>query len=91
MASPDSFGNFRGRIDLATGQVTELYPVPGQAHTWYGWKRYKETKLLQDLRALDRARDITSDLEWLPGKKPLFEDDWYGILPPRVPPNPLQF
>lgn len=65
--------------NLETGEV--LY--------WPHWEMTKINTLLARHREMvEDLRDPTSDLQNLPGTKPWFVDDWYGVVAEQIPPNP---
>lgn len=69
-------------FNAATGAVTYL----GETYTIAEWRNFYQTDIISRLKEKTDARDITSDITNLPGEKPFFYDDWYGVIPPRIRP-----
>ena len=65
-------------------EITEVHPngTTGRTFSTINKARsYYESDQKTKLNDLKASRDITSDLENLPGTKPLYEDDWLPDVP----------
>jgi hypothetical protein len=79
--------SYEASFDPKTGAVT----YEGQEYTIQEWRLMVQREMVEYLRELNEARDITSDLTCLPGMKPFFYDDWLYTLPPRRRPKGYTF
>lgn len=79
------FYDIEGMLDLATGIVT----YEGKQYTRRQWVQFTMSTVLTEHRRLCAERDHTSDIQNLPGIKPLFRDTWFGIVPEVIPPWPV--
>ena len=73
-ADSADFSNF-----LTTGEII----FKGQSMDWKEYTATWQTDMILELQILNDNRDISSDIENLPGRKPYFCDDWYYQLRPR--------
>lgn len=72
---------FVGRWDLQ-GNVTDA--STGEKTTYADWVLSWESRLEETFTRFMDRRDLRSDIQNLPGRKPHFCDDWYGVYPEQV-------
>lgn len=77
----DGYPDIEGQLDLRTGNVV----YQGTVYTWSQWKRFVASVYRAIHKRLCANRDTESDVQNLPGVKPVFHDDWLGIVPDTHP------
>lgn len=71
---------FVGTLDLVAGTVSEN----GVVDTLQNWVFSYQSRLQEKFYEFMDKRDLTSDIQGLPGRKPYFQDDWYWDYPEQI-------